>query len=195
MLSTSEQTALVRKIAGRYARRVWWADRQELEQVGHLAIAEASRTFDPRVAACPFIGYAQRAVVLAMRRHLWSVSAPVSGGKHRPEKSMRGLYRTAIVSGEDPEEVGAVLRDESAGGEQLLDEVEWRRRVRERLTAVATSLGMAPLVNVMLEEASAAEVGRRYGISAERVVAMTSKLRAALSKDANLSYLFEHRKV
>lgn len=198
MSSFQDVDKLVRRIAGKYARRCWWADREELVQVGHLAVVEARRTFDETVGT-PFEGYAQRAVVLSMRRYLWEQSAPVSGCSHRPEK-LRGLTRLSTDaeagSGDGVDSkmtVGDMLSDDGPLADEQLSSARWDRWVRNRLLKLASKDGLGPLVTVMLEEATVETVAVKYGLTGPAVAAKTLNVRRAARADAGLAKLLQHR--
>lgn len=178
------EVTIVRKVAGRYARQCWWAEPADLRQVGHLAVAEARRTYVPGASDEPE-GYFFTAVVLAIRRFLWAMSSPASGGKHRPEKSLRGLRRAEIATDtDDPEDRrGVVLADHGPRQDAQLDERRWHARVRARLMSVATAEGLMPVVPVLLEETTPREVAAALGLDPSAVHAMTARLRSRVVSD------------
>ncbi len=89
--------SIVNKAARRYARRVWWADRNELVQEGWLAAIQAQRTWSPTGKA-GFRWYVWRSVVVALRNFLLRESAPVKIGASRHLHKLKGLTRVEIAS-------------------------------------------------------------------------------------------------
>jgi len=187
-ISVEAEIEIVRKVTSRYSRRCWWAEPAELRQVGHVACAEARHTYVAGAGDEPE-GYFWTAVVLAVRRFLWSMSAPVSGGKHRPEKSYRGLHRTGIAGDDgcdETEQRSVHLVDQGPGQFAAVEEKQWRERVRARLIDVARVEGLIPVVPVLLEETTPREVATLLGIAPPAVHAMTARLRSRVVQDGTL---------
>lgn len=86
--------SIVKEAARRYARRCWWASKDDLMQEGWLAALTAQRTWKANGAA-GFRWYVWRAVINAMRNLLLRESAPVKAGWHNLHK-LKGLTRAPV---------------------------------------------------------------------------------------------------
>lgn len=175
---------LIDTAARRYARRCWWADLDDLKQVGHLAALRAAVTYDPRVGVDPE-QYAWRAIVLSMKRALWADSSPCSGGKHRPNDALAGVRRA------DVESLSEMAADERP---DVAAEVgEWAGLVRSRLTELAEELHLEGALEVLLDEQTACAQAAFFGVEARVMYSRTKRLRAAVGRDADLYDLMKDR--
>lgn len=161
-----EWDRLIKVAAGRYARKSWWAEPQELYQTGALAVCRALRTYDPEQG--PRVPYVWRAIVLAMSNALWKESSPVhTRSNHKPDQQ---YTRVELVIG-DPAEDDTRGRHFAASSEHAWyvagfaappatpDEEAMRHahadRVRRRLGEIAPpTLEGEAAVAVILERAS-----------------------------------------
>ena len=199
MLDMQVQQEVVTTVARRYARLCWWAELEELKQVGYLAIAEASRTYIPGVGV-PADKYARKACIFAMARYLWEASSPVSGGKHRPKKSKRGLRRTEVTTtgvdglGDDVATAMLLVDHDQPTAEVLVDDVTWHRRVRARLRELAASSGLDDVLPVLLEETTPAALAAGAGVPVARYHSRSQHLRSWVMADEGLALLLRDRK-
>jgi DNA-directed RNA polymerase specialized sigma24 family protein len=172
---------IVRRVAARYARRCWWADRDDLAQSGWEAAILARGTFEPRVGV-PEAGYVWRAVTFSMRRWLWKESSPVSGGMSDP-------WRLRVSRRADLDES---LPCTTPTPEALLDELRWTERVRARALAVAEQDALA--LPVLLGEGTPREIASETGVPLRDVYAASARLRTSIVSDEALWLLSEETK-
>ncbi len=214
-LREEDVSRLAATAARRYARKCWWSDREDLQQVAELAALEALRRYDARVGAAPE-QYVWRAIVLAVARQLWLDSTPATGGtKHRPGASSRGLFRSPLSAPTDDTEddwsASAHEAKLSAAAERvglgsgsatppddLYEDARWLARVRARLHEVAAEVvaspGAANTLRVLSGEASAKDVADVRGTTVGRVHRESFALRAALGADAVLYDLIRQKR-
>jgi len=153
-LEDDEVKRLVDIAANRYQRGCWWADKDDLRQEGHAAVARAQQTFESAVGV-PAEAYFWSAIVFAMKRYLWKESAPVSGGMHRPEESRVGLHRASLL---DDKGEARPFASKERQADTALDFERWRAGVRARLIVIAG--GDELLVRALLDEVTLEEVVR-----------------------------------
>jgi DNA-directed RNA polymerase specialized sigma24 family protein len=79
---------VVRQVAGYYAKRVWWADKADLEQEAWVHVLEAASWYEGPDAK--FAGYIYSAASRNLSRYMRAQSAPVSGR----DKKTEGMHRT-----------------------------------------------------------------------------------------------------
>lgn len=184
-LNDQEAQKLVSTAARRYARACWWADQDDLMQEGHAAIASARKDYDPSVGVAPE-QYFWRAVVFAMKRALWSMSTPVTGGSHRPRESYAGLTRTALDGFDAP--------TASPPADVALDDARWRKRVRDRLLRLSWSvLEDGRTHRVLLGEATPERMAEARREKVGVVYGRAAKLRSAAVADSELYSLMQER--
>jgi DNA-directed RNA polymerase specialized sigma24 family protein len=179
-VSPEIRTAVYRT-AARYKRRCWWASTHDLVQEGFLAVCEADRTYEPQVGV-PYEAYVCRAVALAMKRALWKESAPVTGGQHRPEETLRGLHRSSRPT--------ESLGDTVPSPERVYLEREWRALVRSRLDAHYPP----HIVALLLSECTAKQAAAMSGTTQRRCYSDADKARWAIAGDLELWRLLNQRK-
>lgn len=166
--------------ARRYARRCWWASGDDLIQTGWMAVLTSLPNFDPLVGV-PVEAFVYKAVVFAMKRHLWGESSPVSGGWHRP--ALQRVAQRAPLEDNTPLPV-------TEHPDELLASYSWNVSVRNRLNELAGPLSTA----VLLEDMSAVNVAQEYSVPVETVYRETSKARRQASEDSQLWELMRDRK-
>jgi hypothetical protein len=179
---------VVARVVRHYARKCWWADADDLRQVGREAALKARRTF---VAACgvPEEAYVKRAVQLAIRHALWAESAPVSGGMRNPWATRRGLRRAPIENVEgDP-----LLPCRGPGALSLLSERRWVELARERIESLTDGEACALGLRVLLGERAPSEVAREAGVTRGAVYESTSEVRRRLLADRDLWMLVRYK--
>lgn len=189
-MNTEQAQHLVTVAARRYARKCWWADPDDLRQVGHLAVVQARRTYDLRVGVTP-VQYYWRAILFSMSRYLWKESAPVSGGGHRPELALKGCVRASL---DDPA-VGPRQVD-ALTPEDRVEDARWLARVQAQLGALAREdgAGGANVLAVLLEHAPAQELADVRGTRLHAIYRATSELRRRVSNDEALYELMRERR-
>lgn len=96
---TAAIESAVNEAARRYARRVWWANTDDLKQEGWIAALEATQSWNPNGGAS-LRWYVWTAIVRSMRNHLLRESAPVKAGWHNLHK-LKGLKRIAVPEDND----------------------------------------------------------------------------------------------
>jgi len=162
LITTEEVMRIAKAVAARYARRCWWADRDDLVSEATFGVLEARRTFDPQVGV-PFDGYAAKAAAHKVGAYLWRQSSPVSGGMGDPRKNIAGVHAapTSAIDGLSNE------HDIT----QALDEEAYQLRVRRRLRRLAErSLDGDLAIEVMVRGKTSGEVIRETGRDAYRAV-------------------------
>jgi Sigma-70 region 2 len=156
MIDADEVLRISSAVARRYARRVFWADVEELTSEACVAVIEAHRTWDPEVGV-PFDGYAARAAALRLRTALWRESSPVSGGMNDPRKNLRtrrvflddnpnpdskdldcasAMDDSAIIP-EDEALSRSPVHEERPSARDELEHHQWCQQVRDRFAAIA----------------------------------------------------------
>ena len=96
--------------AASFAKRIWWTDREDLQQQGWLYATEImnrQRTFDPSVGV-PLFAYLKRAVSRLLYNYVCGLSAPVSAPR-RNAGVPKGLQRAP--ADDIPEDIGDLERD------------------------------------------------------------------------------------
>ncbi len=180
-LSDAEVDVIVKRVAARYARSCWWADRDDLVQAGWVAAIQARVTFDPRVGVRE-AGYLWQSVAFSMRRWLWKESSPVSGGMSDPRR-LRTQQREPLDD--------AMVSDDPTP-ESLLAELQWTERVRVRALAVVGRDAVA--LPVLLGESTPREIAAETGRSVREVYTASTRLRASIATDGALWELSKETK-
>lgn len=169
---------LVRKMAGRYARRCWWVERDDLIQTGYTAVLEAMWTWDSERGE--FAPYAMWMANRDMREYLWSNSAPVSAPRgHRYERA-RGLFRAPL---------DAEAHQAPDGPEDLLQRAAIYREV---MAAVERCDTWGALEATLLDGLSREATGRLLGVSPGTVRGMVLSARKRLCQDEGLWDFLAH---
>lgn len=176
--AVAANTALL--AASRYARRCWWADREDLEQEAMVAAFAATKTWDEKVGV-EFGAYAYRACLLHLRRYLWKNSAPVSAADKKLTE-LRGLHRAELVDDDH--------RCNREWADQLLADADWQFRAFEQIEYVLTALqkptAMKAALQVLLEEERPARVAARLNIPIDHVYRATKRAKEVLGNNAAL---------
>ncbi len=189
-MNQEEISRLASVAAKRYARSCWWADLDDLTQVGELAGVLAARSFDTKVGATPQ-QYLWRAITFAIARACWRDSAPVSGGGHRPRESLTGLRRADVATLDA--DGAAELHAHVPTPEKSYAEAEWRARVREQILALVD--GDSAILDVVLDGELPAKAAQRRGLDVRKVAAAVRNFRGRAEMDATLyELLLEQRK-
>lgn len=178
--SADDVLEIAKKVARRYARRCWWASREDLEQEASLAVMQAARTFDPHVGV-PFKGYAHRAAVNALGPYLWRQSSPVSETFHRL-KTLAGVVHTELKE--------AYHLASPDRPDLMLEEAQWRQQVRERVLALAQETPDGQLAMALLLEGEAAAEDDQPRQSVYRA---SARIRGKIRIDWELYSLWKER--
>jgi DNA-directed RNA polymerase specialized sigma24 family protein len=175
---------VVPRIAGRYAAKCWWADRDDLEQEAWVAVLEAKSTWDPD-RGVPLHWYAWRAAALRLRNYLWEHSSPVTGPRCRGEV-LKGLTRAPAellddMAAKDPDEVEAVERWWAGLSEHVREIV---RCGRHGDLATRTLLGPETAVEVALDTGWSVSLVQKAAWRARKRIRDDIDLRHAVSLEA-----------
>jgi DNA-directed RNA polymerase specialized sigma24 family protein len=135
---TTQIESQVNEAARRYARRVWWANEEDLKQEGWVAALEAAASWKPTGGAS-LKWYVWTAIVRSMRNLLLRDSAPVKAGWHNLHK-LKGLQRAEVPTdnalrfdkGQRPNKMLRFFQVEETP-ESKLGDVELAARVRQAL--------------------------------------------------------------
>jgi len=166
------------KAAARYARRCFWADREELAQEARCAALKAHTTWDPAVGV-PFEAYAWRACILHLRRFLWKNSSPVSESYHQLA-NLRGVHRAELTE---------TLLDEGTAPDVVVEERRWDGKVRAQMWRVIEGLGpqAAQVVEQrLLYERPLQEVAEATELEPAAVERIARAARRLMSQDMDL---------
>ena len=156
---------LARRLCGRGC--CWWAEAEDLRQIGWRAALEADPSWDRRVGV-PRLSYLMVAARRAMWGALWRQSAPVSAGDHHLE-DLAGLHRAPL----DPGLPGPRWDPEA----ELDDRRRWAR-VRAELLRLRDALpDLEHGWPVLLDGESPTAVAARTGVAVGRVYRAASRLR------------------
>lgn len=178
--------ATAAKAARRYARKVWWADEDDLRQEAALAALQATREggpYDPETGV-PVGAYVWRACVLHLRAYLWQQSAPVNETDHKLA-TLRGVHRL---------ELNESLASADVDAYELLSEKEWTEEVRSQLDYLLNKRGAGKhLARVLLNEESPTHVAHEAGIPIDDLYILTKKTRRDIASNAYLFHLLRNR--
>lgn len=181
------------RVAARYARRVFWADPEDLKQEATVAALAAQRTFDPRIGV-PFAGYAWRACVLHLRAYVWANSAPVSETDHHLT-DLRGVYRDSLDAAGD-------VVDGAAPPDEQLDVARRQHAVRGQVSLVlAHALRNGDVVDrladayiaerVLVDEVQPARLAAELEMPVQKVYRIAQRARTVLAENAVLYGMWE----
>lgn len=171
------------RAAGRYKRKCWWVDYDELHQVAALAQVEASPKFDPSWGR-PLEAYLWRAAFIAVRTAVAKASAPVSS-RSQPQRDLRGLYRAPL-----PEDTGAPLHA-ALVEEPHVVRYDRARRVRERVTSLFGEQSLEFALGVLTHEWNPRDVAREHGVAVTEVYAARQLMTQRLAADEVLLQLWK----
>lgn len=164
-----------------YRRRVPWLDVEDLTQEARAVLWRAVRTWDP-VHGVPFEIYGHRAAVVALKHYLIRQGSPVSS-RHDSD-NLKGLSRTsleALISHAAPLDL-----------EDVVTSALWRTRVLHRLCALfANDAEREVTLGILLRGEKPGQVGRRLGLTMERVYRITRRVRAKARGDYELWRLWK----
>lgn len=171
--------ALAKSVAAAYRRKVWWADREDLEQEAALQIVDAERNFDPRVGV-PRTAYLRRAAVLGCRNALLAASAPVSA---RRKEELKGLHRAPLTD----EHV-----DPAPGPEEEVGRARWLNAVADRLFALAMEdEEVAVGLQMLRMEVQPSTYAERSGLPRKVLYRCRRKAKEAVARDRQLFELWD----
>lgn len=168
------------KVARRYARRVWWADADDLQQEATTAALKAETTWDP-APGVPLEAYVWRACALHLRTYLWRQSSPVTETWHRLS-TLRGVHRATLDELQDH----ATEKDTF----DLVREKQWVESVREQLYYLISE-EREIIMRVLLGDERPEKVAAETGLPVRSVYKLTRGARAVISKNALLHHLLK----
>lgn len=172
----------VARVAARYARRCWWADRDDLTQEGLRAALEARQTWDPAVGV-PEAYYCARAASRALSSYLFRVGSPVSASDGEVA-ALAGLYHEAL-----PEALGT--KEDPEGD---LDGWRWHRDVRDLLAPLLRDHDdLLPGVLVVYDGERSSEVARKLGLDVDEVYRSADRFRDSVRASDRLWRLWYER--
>lgn len=181
-----EVLRVARNAARHYARRVWWANEEDLVQEASAAALQATRPDGPfdHESGLPVGVYVWRACVLHLRAYLWRQSAPVSESRHKLP-TLRGVHRSELTETSAITDVDAL---------SLLSEKEWTEEVRAQLNYLFDKDGDGALVSrVLLEEEKPEYVAHTAGIDVQDLYRKTKRAKRALTNNALLFHMMRNR--
>lgn len=181
MSNAVEIERVARQVARKYARRVWWADEDDLMQEAREACVRASRTWDSTVGVS-LEAYLWRAAMLTLRKWCWRQSSPVSGGMHDPRAHRMG-QRTQVhedTPAADEPHQGVVLREDFVA-EEIVTERDWRARVCALVQGLASSPADRLGARVLLGEGKPSEIALEHGVPVATVSAACARLRRRIA--------------
>lgn len=169
------------RVARRYARRVFWAEEDDLRQEAYAVALTACRSWDPAVGV-PLAAYVWRACVLGLRSHLWRSSAPVAETDHRLH-TLRGVHRAPLEEALLVESPTAARPDEAC----------WREEVREQVSYVLArgQVDARLALPVLAGELPARMVAQRFDVPVVRVYRTVRRARLLLENNALLYTLWQ----
>lgn len=168
-------------VARRYARRVFWADEDDLRQEAYVIAIDARRRWDPTVGV-PLSAYAWRACALGLRNYLWRQSAPVTETDHRLT-TLRGVHRAEV--NED------CWRAPSP--DELLVAKRWHEDVQEQIAFVLKhgNVDTRLVLPVLIEERAPRHVAKELEVPVIRIYRSVRRARVLLSENALLHMLWD----
>jgi len=164
------------RAAGRYKRRCWWVEYDELYQAASLAQVEAWDRFDASWGR-PREAYLWRAAFIAVRTLVLKSSAPVSS-RHRPE-ALVGLHRDTL----DVEHAALT----SAAQAERADRA---RRVRERVASLFGEDALPFALGVITDEWRPREIAAANNMPVQQVYAVQQHMLRVLECDPVLHQLW-----
>lgn len=184
------------RAAGRYARRVFWADIEDLRQEAFMAAIEcATRWYDPQCGV-PLAGYAWRAAVLHLRKWCWRNSSPVSETDHNLAL-LRGVHRTSLEPKATPDhprraftaQFDDVLTDRRPIPDAAYEAAERNALIREQiefLLAERTVKEREAALRVIRDEESARVVADSLDMPVRSVYRIARRARVLFAENAML---------
>ena len=161
--SPARVAQLVQAVARRRQRRQhaavsgWWANVEDLEHEGVQAALEARRRVGPQTMDAE--AYVARAADMAMGAAYVRMSSPASASDHeRP--ALLGLARAPLSDD---------LPHEGWRPDRILEQQQWRRRVRQRLAALASDRALLAAVMTLCHDVAPRDAARLCRVDVESV--------------------------
>lgn len=174
------EESVVRGVSAYYRRRVWWVEREDIEQEARLAVLAAAPYFDQRVGV-PRSAYLRTAARRAVGRSVWAMSSPVKAAYGKA----RGLHRAPLNDN---------IKDERSAPDEAVDREMWRARVLARLHEIASADPVVAIgLEVLMLEVAPREYAARSGLSRAEVYACTVEARHTAGNDPELFALWAAR--
>ncbi len=192
-VATMERIA--RSVAARYARRVWWVEREELEQCAWEALLVSAHTFDD-TEGTPFAAWCWTVSRNAVTRSMVNASAPVTS--HGRARTLIGLQRAPL----DAQASSAVFSQPVERAELSALNAENRpdriyatasviASVRAQLTRLLGAESTPFALAVFTGEFKPAEIATFNSITVDRVYALRQRVRSILLGDETMHALWE----
>lgn len=177
-----EAANIAARVANRYARRVFWADPDDLEQEAMVAALNAVQLYDESMGI-PFAAYVARACMRQVGRAVLRASAPVSS--RRRDKRLIGLQRVPLCE---------ELEEAAPWADAVLVDADWKFRVHEQLDFVLNA-GQGDqarvALRVLLDEEKPARVAEELGLPVARVYKITERARSRLAGNECLFHMLK----
>jgi DNA-directed RNA polymerase specialized sigma24 family protein len=173
------------RAAARYARRVFWADPEDLKQEAMVAaLTAAKRSFDPSCGV-PLEAYAWRACMLHLRAYCWRQSSPVSETDHELH-NLRGVHRLSLdKAGTEHLSTGEAFLDDQVSSKMLND------LIREQIDYLFDKSPHAGVARrVLIDEMPARHVAEEFSLPVVQVYRIARRARVLLSENAMLFELW-----
>jgi hypothetical protein len=167
---------IVEAISRSYARRCWWADREDLEQEAWVAALSARDKWDAR-RGVPLGAFAWKRVMWAVRDYVLVQSSPVTGIHSNPQR-LRGLMRS---------ELPAHLPAPAAG----MSEATLERAISRARRVILDGRRGDLAVEVLIDGRKPREVARDKRIDRCVVHTATTRARTRLRRDPVLRNMME----
>lgn len=88
---------VVQNTVDRYARKCWWAEKEDLLQQASLVRLEVEQS------GCPSPQYLRSAISKQLSTYLWGLSSPVYAPKDNRKEKLRGVHRADLTECIDQE--------------------------------------------------------------------------------------------
>ena len=180
------------RAAGRYKRRCWWANYEDMRQEAIVAQLETidRGTYDPSFGR-PLAAYLWTVAMYAVQRLVHKASAPVSTS-HRT-RNLVGLYRAPTeMQGEDGSSYqNPALNDAHTSSEEKATAQDRANRVRARVVELVGEQAAEFAFSVMTHEWRPSEVADEHGVNVKIVYAAQRRIANTLIEDRRLYDLWK----
>lgn len=192
-------TEAAAKVAAKYKRKYWWTNQDDLQQEAWLAMLKARPNFDGRFGDTPSARqrYLYKAADYSLRPFVWKHLSILSA----PESQLHNLFQMGNAGGihtdnysahaGSPASVADAVSSEPIQDE-LVEEANWHRRVRKRLSALFSKLDDGDLAEAAIMCGTApADIASAFALPVSRVYAATKRVKMAVQKDQALFDLWK----
>lgn len=185
------------KAAHRFARRVFWADVDDLKQEALTVAVKAFKGFD-RAVGVDLEAYLWIVCVRQLGKYCWRNSAPVSEAEHQL-RNLKGVHRAALdtkqellfTSGTGSLHPNLVAKERT---DALLEEKQWTEAVRAQVDYLLeqyTPEERKVAVNVIVHKQQPRVVARRSGRKVTEVYRIARRAKTALAENLLLYELWK----